>query len=133
MPDEHIESQEPRPPRRPPRDANGDEFDDRPRRRSRRDDDEVTEDATGGLIPYKNPKALISYYTGILSLLPVLGLVLGPIALILGVAGLRYVSAHPKARGTAHAIVGIILGTLATLGNFSCMIIFLLMPHGWGR
>jgi len=31
-------------------------------------------DNTGGLIPYKNPKALIAYYLGIFSLFPLLGL-----------------------------------------------------------
>jgi hypothetical protein len=131
MPDERIESDEPRVPRRPKR-RDDDEFDKRPRRR-RQDDDDVTEDATGGLIPYKNPTALVSYYVGILSLIPVLGLVLGPTALILGVMGLRYAKAHPRARGTVHAIIGIVLGTLATLGNFGCGIIYLLTPHGWGR
>jgi len=131
MADERIEANEP-PPRRP-RPRNDDDFDDVPRPRRRRDDDDVTEDATGGLIPYKNPSALISYYIGILSLIPVLGLVLGPTAIILGVKGLQYRNAHPKARGTAHAIIGIVLGTLATLGNYGCGILYLLMPHGWGR
>jgi len=30
-------------------------------------------DATGGIIPYKNPKALIAYYLGIFSGLPLCG------------------------------------------------------------
>jgi len=37
----------------------------------------ATGDATGGVIPYKNPPALIAYYCGIFSLLPILGLVFG--------------------------------------------------------
>ena len=36
-----------------------------------------TGDATGGIIPYKNPPALIAYYCGIFSLLPCIGLVAG--------------------------------------------------------
>ncbi len=42
-------------------------------------------DATGGVIPYKNPKALIAYYLGIFSGLPLIGLPLGYVALVLGV------------------------------------------------
>ena len=34
-------------------------------------------DATGGLIPYKNPHALIAYYLGLFSLFPCLGLFAG--------------------------------------------------------
>jgi hypothetical protein len=74
-------------------------------------------DATGGLIPYKNPTALIGYYLGVFGLIPCLGLVLGPAALILGIIGLRHANRHPEARGIGHAITAIVLGTLATLGN----------------
>ena len=31
-------------------------------------------DATGGVIPYKNPMALTGYYLGFLSLLPLIGI-----------------------------------------------------------
>ncbi|MCX7701945.1 MAG: hypothetical protein N2039_13795, partial [Gemmataceae bacterium] len=110
------------------RDDDDDDFDEveRPKRsqrpaRRRRDegDDEDQErgDATGGLIPYKNPQALGAYYCGIFSLIPCLGLILGPIALILGVLGLRYRSMHPTAAGGPHALVGIILGSLASAGH----------------
>jgi len=112
--------------------AESDEFDDRPRRK-RRSEDEETGDVTGGLIPYKNGTALVSYYMGVFSLIPFLGLALGPVALILGFMGLRYAKAHPKARGTAHAIVGIVLGSLTTIGNLGFIVIYVLMPHGWGR
>ena len=46
-------------------------------------------DATGGIIPYKNPKALIAYYLGILSGLPLIGLPLGIAAFVLGIMGLK--------------------------------------------
>ncbi|MBY0524094.1 MAG: DUF4190 domain-containing protein [Gemmataceae bacterium] len=64
------------------------------------------------LIPYTNPKALIAYYCGVFSLIPVLGAFLGPAALILGILGLRYVGANPSAKGTGHAIAGIVLGAI---------------------
>jgi hypothetical protein len=40
-------------------------------------------DGTGGLIPYKNPKALLAYYFGVFSLIPVLGIPLGITAFVL--------------------------------------------------
>jgi hypothetical protein len=90
--------------------------DDRPRRpRRRRDDDEG--DATGGLIPYKNPKALTAYYVGVFSLIPCIGVLLAVVAVVLGVMGLKYAKQHPSARGQAHAIVGIVLGTLVILAH----------------
>ena len=50
-------------------------------------------DATGGIIPYKNPKALIAYYTSIFSLLfPPLGFV----AVILGILGLMDRKKNPR-------------------------------------
>jgi len=60
--------------------------------------------------------ALISYYCGVFSLIPGIGLVLAPVALVLGILGLRYKGKNPTAGGTAHAIVGIVIGTLVLLG-----------------
>jgi hypothetical protein len=74
-------------------------------------------DATGGLIPYKNPAALIGYYTSIASLIPFFAILLGPTAIVLGCFGLKAKKANPRVRGTAHAIIAIVLGTLTTLLN----------------
>jgi hypothetical protein len=138
MPDDHIRPDDPAPRRdreddafqdaprgrrrdeeddydRPRRRRDEDDEDDRLRRRFRRDEEEG--DATGGLIPYKNGLALGSYYTGVFSLIPCVGLVLGPIAIVLGFLGLNYANKHPRARGKAHAIVGIVLGVLVLLGH----------------
>ena len=52
-------------------------------------------DATGGLIPYKNPHALSAYYLGIISLLPLIGIPFGIASVILGVIGLRKRRANP--------------------------------------
>ena len=96
-----------------PKEEVEDDEDDRPRRKRRRqrDDDEEEGDATGGLIPYKNAKALLAYYIGIFGFfLPLAG---GIIAIWLGFQGLKYAREHPKARGQAHAIIGIIGGIFA--------------------
>lgn len=92
------------------------------RRKSRRD---PADDAISTLIPYKNGRALAAYYFGVFSLIPCLGLLLGPIALVLGILGLRFVSANPTAKGTGHAIAGIVLGGLTTLGNWGVFIAIL--------
>ncbi|HTU89065.1 MAG TPA: hypothetical protein VMF69_03110 [Gemmataceae bacterium] len=94
------------------------------RRSSRRDQDD---DAVSTLIPYKNGRALAAYYLGVFSLIPCLALLLGPAALVLGILGLRYVSANPSAKGTGHAIAGVVLGSLTTLGNLGVIIAFIIM------
>ena len=67
-------------------------------------------DATGGIIPYKNPKALIAYYLGIFSFIPVLGIPLGLTAFVLGILGLRDRKRDPIIKGSVHAWIGIIVG-----------------------
>lgn len=80
-------------------------------------------DATGGVIPYKNPKALISYYLGIFSGLPLIGLPIGIAAFVLGIQGLRARRENPAIKGSVHAGIGIGCGgffavfwTLAIIG-----------------
>jgi hypothetical protein len=85
------------------------------------------DDAVSTIIPYKNGKALLSYYCGVFGIIPVLGLLLGPAALILGILGIRHVRLYPQAKGTAHAVVGIILGLFATLVNGGLLIFILVM------
>lgn len=91
------------------------------RRRRRYEDDEDEEDDYGAddavntMIPYKNVPALISYYLGILSLLPFIGILPGIPALILGIMGLMKRARDPRARGSVHAWIGIVLGGGATL------------------
>ncbi|MCP4772817.1 MAG: hypothetical protein GY880_01115 [Planctomycetaceae bacterium] len=69
-------------------------------------------DATGGLIPYKNPKALIAYYLGIGSLLI---FPLGFVSIVLGFMGLADRKRNPVIKGSAHAWIGIVLGGLSIL------------------
>ena len=72
-------------------------------------------DATGGIIPYKNPKALIAYYLGILSGLPIIGLPIGIAAFVLGIMGLRDRKRNPAIKGSIHAGIGIGCGLLFTM------------------
>jgi hypothetical protein len=75
-------------------------------------------DATGGVIPYKNPYALTAYYLGIVSLLCCLtGLPFGLIPVVLGVIGLQKRAANPAIKGSVHAWIGIVLGTISTLAS----------------
>ena len=73
------------------------------------------EDATGGLIPYNNPAALIAYYLGLFSIFPVLGIFLAVPAFILGIMGLRRRRQNPAVRGSLHAWIGIVMGGMMTL------------------
>ena len=65
-------------------------------------------DATAGIIPYKNPNALLAYYIGLFSLIPGIGFFMAIIAIWLGISGLRYAKQHPAVKGKVHAWVGII-------------------------
>lgn len=88
-----------------------------------RDDLEVSDGgAVSSIIPYKNPLALTAYYLGFASLLFPLGSIFGLPAIILGIVGFMKSRSNPNAKGTAHAIVGILLGLA---GFFVCG------PLGW--
>lgn len=125
MPADDRNDEDARPPRaRRPRDDREDDEDDRPRRRRRRDDDQDG-DATGGLIPYKNGMALAAYYCSVASLIPILGLVLGILAVIFGIFGVRHRNRRPAHGGMAHSIVGIVLGSLTALANWIVAILLI--------
>lgn len=71
-------------------------------------------DSTGGVIPYKNPPALIAYYCGIFSLIACIPFLfpLPIVALVLGIKGLRKAKAEPHVKGTVHAWIGIVCGAI---------------------
>ncbi len=77
----------------------------------------------GGLIPFRNTPALISYYLGVFSLIPIIGIPLGVIAVIHGITGLKKASVTPEAKGKVHAWAGIVLGTLAAVAYTLLIII----------
>jgi hypothetical protein len=100
IPYEEEPTDEPRPPHRPRRRPPGyQEWDD-------------GGDAVSSLIPYHNVRALLAYYFGVFGLIPGIGLLLGPAALVLGILGLSYAKNNPRAKGMGHAITGIVLGIL---------------------
>ena len=86
----------------------------------------VEGDATGGVIPYKNPKALLAYYLGILSGLPLIGLPFGIAAFYLGIRGLSDRKKNPVIKGSVHAWIGIGCGGIFTL-FWSAIILMLLV------
>lgn len=132
------------PPRRPKARRVADEDDeDTPRPNYRyRDDDDPDEpyrrrpegDATGGVIPYKNPKALAAYYCGVFGLISVVLCfgIFGVVPIVLGFMGLKHAKKYPEARGQAHAITGIVLGSLEVL-SFLGIIVFGLISWSSSR
>lgn len=84
----------------------------------------------GVLIPAKNPHSLWSYYLGIFSFFPCLGLAMGITAVILGVIAIKRFNANPAIRGRTHAIVGIVGGSLGALINLVLIVLFVMnLPH----
>jgi hypothetical protein len=71
--------------------------------------------------------ALIAYRCAAFGLIPGLGAVLGPVALIMGFLSLRYLKAHPTARGTGHAVAGIVLGLFATVISWVIILVIAAM------
>lgn len=71
-------------------------------------------DSTGGVIPYKNPPALIAYYCGVFSLIACIPFFfpLPIVAFVLGIKGLKKAKAEPHVRGQVHAWIGIICGAI---------------------
>nr|BAJ06993.1 putative uncharacterized protein [uncultured bacterium] len=62
------------------------------------------------LIPTKNPSALVSYYLGVFSVIPLFGIILGIPTLFFGIMGMKAVFECPTRYGRFHAWVGILLG-----------------------
>ena len=83
-------------------------------------------DTTGGVIPYKNPHALTAYYLGLFSIIPVIGLILGGIALPLGISGLKKRKQNPAIRGSVHAWIGIIGGGLSVLVHLAVIAVIVI-------
>jgi hypothetical protein len=83
--------------------------------------------ALSGLIPYNNGAALGGYYCGIFAIIPCLGAVLGPIAVVLGIMGLKNVAREPQRKGKVHAWIGVIAGGLFGLANLAVGVIWLLI------
>ncbi|MFM1557456.1 MAG: DUF4339 domain-containing protein [Limisphaerales bacterium] len=76
-------------------------------------------DATGGIIPYKNVPALTGYYMSVAGLLlmcvPVIGALFGIAVLTMGIKGLKKVKAQPEVKGTVHAWIAVVGGSIETI------------------
>jgi hypothetical protein len=77
------------------------------------------------MIPTGNPAALWGYYSGILAIVPCVGLLAGPVAIICSIAGLRAYRRDPKIFGVAHCIVGLVTGTLGLAIGMFLLIAFI--------
>lgn len=64
-----------------------------------------------------NKKALVAYRLSMYGLIPVAGLLLGPVAVAVGLLGWRHYRIFPKDRGIGHAVAAVILGSLEILTN----------------
>ena len=80
------------------------------------------------LIPAKNPTALVGYYLGVGSLIPVLGFVLALPALICGIIGVVKSKANPEVGGMGHAVTAIVL---SIVGPFAWVALLLVLSF-WG-
>jgi hypothetical protein len=78
-------------------------------------------------VPYKNTPALVAYYLGIFSFIPLLGIALGIPAFVLGILGLKRAKQNPAARGKVHAWVGIIAGGLFGFGYLILLAILIVV------
>ncbi len=93
-------------------------------RSSRYDEPTGNEFVDSGMIPLKNKPALVGYYLGIASLLPILGILFAPFAFVLGIMGLRKFKQNPHVKGHVHAWLGIIFGGVVGLINLGCSLLY---------
>jgi len=79
---------------------------------------EEPSDPFATLVPTRNQKALMGYYFAVFSVIPMIGLGLGPIAIWHGIRGLGAIKENADLPGKAHAIVAITLGSLTTIAHW---------------
>ena len=89
-------------------------------------------DFVGVMIPTGNKPALISYYVALASLLPVLGIAAGIVAVAFGVKGIRLVRRHPEVRGGLHAWFGVLFGGFFALA-WTVLLILIVVKSAGGR
>lgn len=86
-------------------------------------------------VPLNNRKALIGYYAAIASIIPVLGVLVGPVAVAYGIEGLRSAKRHPQHGGAAHAWTAVVLGGSMTVLNLCGLCVWpallLRQPSAW--
>lgn len=91
------------------------------------------EDLITRLVPSKNLSAVLAYYFGVFSAVPLVGCVLGIPAVVLGFLGLDRAAKLREAKGGAHAWAGVMLGLLFGFGQIVALIYFLTHPGSFDR
>ena len=61
------------------------------------------------LVPLRNSQAIWAYYLGAAALVPVVSVVLGPVAIQFGRRGIRWAKSDPEGQGLRHAIAGVVM------------------------
>src|SRR5437870_4183271 len=85
----------------------------RPRRRELIDEGGVF----GSFTPWKNPAAVYAYAVALAGMTPILGLVLGPAAIVFGLVGRARLRRNPEIKGLGFIHAGIAIGTLDFVVN----------------
>ena len=84
-------------------------------------------DPLASIIPTKNAPALLAYYLGLFSILPLFGLPMGIVAVIQGSKGWRMAKETPQVHGKAHAGIGIGCGSIGLLFNLAIVAMAVLL------
>jgi hypothetical protein len=71
--------------------------------------------------------ALVAYRLGALGLIPGVGAVLGPLALVVGFLSLRYIKTHPTVKGTGYCVAGMVMGLIGTLVGWVIVLVIMAM------
>lgn len=74
------------------------------------------------VIPTKNQPALLGYYYSIFGLLPVIGLVLAPVAICYGLIGLERGNRLPRNIGYGHALFATVAGIVGAIISYSLVL-----------
>ena len=81
-----------------------------------------TGQAMDHVIPTRNQPALLGYYYAIFGLLPIVGLVLAPVAICYGLIGLDRGNRLPRNIGYGHALFAVVAGIIGAIVSYSCMV-----------
>jgi hypothetical protein len=69
----------------------------------------VESDGFQAMIPTKNVPSLVSYYCGVFSFIPFVGIILCIAGILFGIKALNLVKVRPTPGAKVHAIIGIVL------------------------
>jgi hypothetical protein len=94
----------------------------------RRNGPQAGESAIQSWIDSSNALARTAYRCALLALVPFLGLVLGPAALIMGLIGRLREKANPSEGGAGLAMAAMVLGGITLVTNWTGLYFLL---HGW--